>query len=322
MSTYLEHELLRLLSLRELLKLHDDTVTTIDSLRIKVEKMDATPSTKLEQLNEMKRQLENKQFHLNSFYKGFYSFTLPLQSKEKSKIIRQLITNYGATALVTSNTLLRSSQILLKELSISPTMAISETSQILDLLTLKPLDEPPEGLPGPGEGLELSPPWVEALYYSAIQSMMTATSTSGLYQYQPSMTSTAAAAAPAPAPASPGKMSSTRGSSEVVDSLLASSGSPSVTKNPFDNVDAMVSGPSIGAGAETTAAATATAANEKKSSTNPFEEEDEQKKSGGEGEVKLAPVGGGVRVNQALLGDLLGGSDGKKGEGSGGGIWG
>jgi hypothetical protein len=309
MSTYLEHEISRLSSLRELLKLHDDTVTSIDSLRVKVEKLEATlaPTPKLlDQLSETRRQLEIKKLQLSSLYKGFYFFSLPMNSKLKSQNIRKMVSNYGSTVLVTSHTLVTSSRQLLFELSISPTQAISDTSQILDLLTLKPLDEPPEGLPGPNDGLELSPPWVEALYYSALQSL----TAPGFLTSSP-LTASTSAVSPS---SSPAVMSAVASSESVVP---RGGVAKPVPNNPFDNVDAMVSGPSIGAGAETSAAANASATGK---STNPFDEE----KSGdgsGSGEVKISPVGGSVRVNQNLLGDLLGGGDGKKGDG-GDTIWG
>jgi hypothetical protein len=173
---------------------------------------------------------------------------------------------------------------------------------------LKPLDEPPEGLPGPHDGLGSSPPWIESLYYSALQSM------------------TAPGFLPTPPTSSPlpsggggggGKMSTGTESSPTAappaptpaesNELFNATSSPS--KNPFDDVDTVVAGPSIGAGAE--AAAATTAGGEAKKSTNPFDEESDKTA------VKINSVES-PRVNQELLGDLIG-DDAKKGNQS---IWG
>lgn len=291
MSTYLEHEISRISAIRDLLKYHDDTANAIDALRVKVEKLEAQSNPKnFDQLQDLKKNLELKKLQLNSFYKGLYFFTLPLNSKLKSMNIRKMVSNYGSTLLVTSHTLLSSSRQLLNELFISPTQAISETSQILDLLSLKPLDEPPEGLPGPNDGLPHSPPWIESLYYGAIQSM-TAPGFSGIQS--------AYSASPPSPPAGGGKMSSPTAASapEQTNDLFDSTPR---SKNPFDDVDAVVSGPSIGAGAEA----------EVKKSTNPFDDKSEQ------AAAKVASVES-PRVNHELLGDLIG-DDGKKGNQS---IW-
>jgi hypothetical protein len=306
MSTSLEHEISRISALRDLLKFHDETATAIDTLRIKVEKLEAQPTVKnFDQLQETKKHLEFKKMQLNSFYKGFYFFTLPLNSKLKSINLRRMVSNYGATVLVTSHTLLSSSRQLLNELSISPTQAISETSQILDLLALKPLDEPPEGLPGPHDGLGASPPWIESLYYSALQSM----TAPGFISTPPAppaptySTSPAAGGGKMPATdAAPSAPAPAAGSDELFTST-----SPS--KNPFDDVDSVVAGPSIGAGAETAAAEAAP-----KKSTNPFDDDSSDKSA-----VKITTVES-PRVNQELLGDLIGGDDAKKGNQSS--IWG
>mmetsp|Transcript_602 Transcript_602/g.1010 ORF Transcript_602/g.1010 Transcript_602/m.1010 type:complete len:542 (+) Transcript_602:52-1677(+) len=179
-STYLDHELLRNASMRELLKYHDDIVSSIDSLRVKVEKLESQQSTKWEQLQESKRNLEMKSSMLNTFYKGFYFFTVPLQAKCRSNSLRRAMSSYGATTMVTAHTISCSAGLFLKDLSLSATTAISETSQLLDQLSLKPLDQPPEGLPPPAEGISSSGPWVEALYKSATSnsSLLFPTSTS------------------------------------------------------------------------------------------------------------------------------------------------
>lgn len=279
MSCYLDHEISRISSVRELLKFHDDTVTAIDSLRVKVEKMEAQPNAKIDQLQEAKKQLDVKKMQLSAFYKGFYFFTLPINSKLKSQNIRKMVANVGSTMLVTSHTLLTSSKQLLRELFISPTQAISDASQILDLLSLKPLDEPPEGLPGPNEGLDTSPPWVEALYYSALQSITAPGFLPSPPMYTPSSPGKTTTSSPASSPAAVA-------APDPTNQLFSSA--PAKSSNPFDNVDDVVSGPSIGAGAET------------KKSTNPFDDNNSSKN-----EIKITPVEP-VRVNRELLGDLIG----------------
>lgn len=295
MSCYLDHEISRISSTRDLLKFHDDTVTAIDALRVKVEKMEAQPNAKIDQLQEAKKQLDLKKLQLSSFYKGFYFFSLPINSKLKSQNVRKMVANYGSTMLVTSHTLLTSSKQLLNELLISPTQAISDASQILDLLSLKPLDEPPEGLPGPNDGLDSSPPWVEALYYSALQSI----TAPGFLSSPPTYTSSPGKIA---APSSPSKVAAVSSPEPVNDTSNLFSSAPTKSTNPFDRVDDVVSGPSIGAGAES------------RKSSNPF---DEDSSSTPNDDIKITPVEP-VRVNQELLGDLIGGESKKDNQS----IWG
>lgn len=282
--------------------------------------MEVQPSAKIDQLQELKKQLEIKKLTLNSFYKGFYFFSLPLNAKLRSSNIRKIVSNYGATKLVASYTLLKSSKLLLSELLISPTSAISDTSQILDILALKPLDEPPEGLPGPNEGLDTTPSWIESLYYSALQSITA-----------PGFIPAPIPAPPISSPTSPNLKASSNNSNSTPATNITSSPSTNNnnnnnnvesdlstliggnSKNPFDNVDVVVSGTSIGGG-------------ELKKSTNPFDDNSSTSspssnhQSSNSNDIKIVPVSSPVKVNQNLLGDLLGGNDGKKDDKSS--IWG
>lgn len=248
---------------------------------------------------------------LNSFYKGFYFFSLPLNAKLRSVNIRKIVSNYGATKLVASYTLLKSSKLLLSDLLISPTSAISDASQILDILALKPLDEPPEGLAGPNEGLDTTPSWIESLYYSALQSI-TAPGFYGSPQFL---------SPPSPPISSPTsqnlKVSSNTNVEPNISTLIGepapNSDKKKSTNNPFDNVDAVVSGTSIGGGEI------------KKSSSNPFDDDNSSspsntsnQQSTSSNDIKIVPVASPVKVNQNLLGDLLG--DGNKDDKSS--IWG
>ena len=266
-------------------------------------------------MQESKKQLEIKKLTLNSFYKGFYFFSLPLNAKLRSVNVRKVVSNYGATKLITSNTLLKSSKFLLSELLISPTSAISDTSQILDILTLKPLDEPPEGLPGPNTIPDTTSTWIESLYYNALQSITapgfipssstssSLTTNSQFYSSPPPP--------PATSPVATSSPSTAKISSNDSDPTLTLVGieQQKSTKNPFDNVDDVISGPSIGGG-------------EIKKSSNPFADSSSSSSTqqSNSNDIKIVPVSSPVKVNQNLLGDLLGGSDGKKDDKSS--IWG
>lgn len=168
-SCSLEHELARCVALKELLKHHDELASSIDSLRVKVEKLEANANTKWDVLQESKRALETKKVMLTNLYKGLFYFTLPFSVKHRSENIRRALGAFAATAFATAVSTHRSSLDFLRDLDYSVQAVIADTCHTLDLLNLPTLQQPPESsLPAP-----LSPPpsesWILPLYESALR---------------------------------------------------------------------------------------------------------------------------------------------------------
>lgn len=165
-SSFVEHELARSDSFRECIKFHDDLVSSIDSLRVKVEKLEAQQASKWDQLQEAKHSLEGKIQSLNAFYKGLYFFSIPMNAKLRSENLKKMMSFVGSTMLVTAHTVQTSSRVFLGKLDVDPSQAVADTSHCLDLLSLKPLDPPPDGV-ATGVTIPPAPCWVGALYASA-----------------------------------------------------------------------------------------------------------------------------------------------------------
>jgi hypothetical protein len=165
-SSFVEHELARSDSFRECIKFHDDLVSSIDSTRVKVEKLETQQASKWDQLQEAKHSLENKIQSLNAFYKGLYFFSIPMNAKLRSENLKRMMSFVGSTILVTSHTMQTSARTFLGKLGANPSQAVADTSHTLDQLSLKPLDPPPDG-EVTGDAAPLTPCWVGALYASA-----------------------------------------------------------------------------------------------------------------------------------------------------------
>lgn len=135
-SVAIEHEQARIDSLRELIKTHDELLSTIDSLRVKMEKLQQHEASKWDQLQEARKQLDMKTQNLNSFYKGFFYFSLPMSTKMRAQNIRRALSASGATMMVTSHLLYKTSERFLTDLKINPASAIADASQVILLFCL------------------------------------------------------------------------------------------------------------------------------------------------------------------------------------------
>lgn len=165
-SCFVEHETSRSEAFRECIKFHDDLLSSIDTLRVKVEKLETQQASKWDQLQEAKASLEGKLKSLNFFYKGFYFFSIPMNAKSRSENIHKMMSYVGASMLVTSHSLQSSSAAFLDRLAVNATQAISDTSHCLDVLALKPLGAGPEELPN-SEGPPPHTSWICELYANA-----------------------------------------------------------------------------------------------------------------------------------------------------------
>lgn len=174
--SYLERELARCASIRELLKYHDDLSTTIDSLRVNIEKLEAknqkasTPKI-VEQIKAAKLEFDEQMLLLNTFFKGFFYFTLPLAVKGRSVNFRKMTECVAAYELVACTSQQQSVTSLMGTLKISARQAVDETRSMLKLLALPPLaalDNEENVLDDlgilPGLALKPSSDWLVELY--------------------------------------------------------------------------------------------------------------------------------------------------------------
>ena len=136
-----EYEHNRCCAFLELFKYHDDLANFIDKQRSKVEKMDRT---KLDKLTEANAILEEKKICLNAFYKGLLFFSVPLATRDRCHSLRRTAGYLGATSLVSSGLLQKGSLAMLRDMEINPGSAISNTSAVLEQLSVKTLDAPNE----------------------------------------------------------------------------------------------------------------------------------------------------------------------------------
>jgi hypothetical protein len=295
LTAYVDHEVSRGIAFKELIKYHDETVTFIDGQRVKVEKMEAQANTKVDQLQEAKRILETKKLQLSMFYKGLFFFSIPLNARARATNIRKMLSNYASTLLVTSHTLQTLSTAFLTDLGISPTQAISETSQTLDLLSLKPLDEPPGGLPGPSEGIPAPEVWVESLYQAALGGI----TAPGFIS--PNKVGSSGQSSPMPPPFTPTYVA-TQSIKEPPPSspTQAPSAKRASSTNPFDDVGEIV---------QASPAFTDTGTSSSASSSSPTKPSGGGSSSAGGFLSPSTPA-----VNQNILSDLVGGGGEKKEE--------
>jgi hypothetical protein len=100
LATMLEQELSMVESVKELLRLHDEMQTGIDSISAKIVKTEASRSAnKFEQAAEQRIILEERQASLTAFYKGFIYFTLPCCARQRAASLRRLTSMVAAADL-------------------------------------------------------------------------------------------------------------------------------------------------------------------------------------------------------------------------------
>lgn len=169
-TTAIEHELSRCESFKEMIKIHDELCSSIDSWRVKCEKLEASQNAKWEQLQESKRNLELKTIALNNFYKGFFYFSIPLAVKQRSFNFRRALSAIGAGQYVAAFALQNSAVQFLTDLDMNILTSISDASYTLDILGIKPFVQPPESVIPKINGMPPTKSWFEALYRSALAS--------------------------------------------------------------------------------------------------------------------------------------------------------
>lgn len=140
----LENELALMESMKELFKVHEETLQSIDSISSKLNKTESGKAVnKVELVADLRRQLEEKQHCLMAFYKGIVFFTLPSIARLRSTILRRLSSGLVCANLTSTHTLQQACLTFFSEVSIAPTQAIVEICRTLELLCVKQLDNIP-----------------------------------------------------------------------------------------------------------------------------------------------------------------------------------
>lgn len=103
LAVLLEQELAMVESLKELLRLHDEMVSGIESMTAKIVKTEASRSAnKFEQAAEQRIILEERQTSLTAFYKGFVYFSLPCSARFRAASLRRFSSFLSASQLTSS----------------------------------------------------------------------------------------------------------------------------------------------------------------------------------------------------------------------------
>lgn len=147
-SSVLEYELSNVESFKELFKLHDEMISTIDNLSMKIGKLEnsrglQTNIKNYELLQDYKRQLSEKQECLQAFYKGFVYFTIPLMARLRSYYYRRLLSGYLTSQYTSSYCVYQSCHEFYEKSILNAFYVNDETSRMFELLGMKALAKLP-----------------------------------------------------------------------------------------------------------------------------------------------------------------------------------
>lgn len=138
-----EHELAKIESFKELFKVHDEMVKDIDSCSNKITKLENSKNAKFDQIQDLRRQLDDKQSCLNAFYKGFIYFTIPIMARQRAFYARRFFSGFIASQMSNAFTLFKASQEFFAHLILPIQQVAEETSRTLELLNVKPIAKLP-----------------------------------------------------------------------------------------------------------------------------------------------------------------------------------
>lgn len=146
----LEQELANIESLKELCATHGVLQRMIDSLNVKLAgAVSSKSSTRQQVMAELTQQISEKELCLSAFYKGFVYFTMPLYSRLRAATLRKLTGAMASATLTSSYSLQYACKEFFASLNIEPSAAIVNTSSMLDLLSMRPLEVPPDEVTTP-----------------------------------------------------------------------------------------------------------------------------------------------------------------------------
>ncbi len=143
LAALMEYEIANVESLKELLKIHDEMVKEIDSYNNKINKLESSRNAKMEQIQDAKRILDDKQSCLNAFYKGFIYFTIPFIARQRASYIRRFFSGQICSTMSNSYTVFKACQEFFKQLMLPAQQVAEETSRMLELLNVRPIAKLP-----------------------------------------------------------------------------------------------------------------------------------------------------------------------------------
>mmetsp|Transcript_24535 Transcript_24535/g.40906 ORF Transcript_24535/g.40906 Transcript_24535/m.40906 type:complete len:746 (+) Transcript_24535:103-2340(+) len=145
LAVLLEQELAMVDSMRDLLKLHDDMVSSIESVANKISKAEASRSvSKYELVAEQRAILDERKSLLATFYKGFIFFTLPCLVRQRAASLRKFTASMAAAHFTATNSLYGACLQFFVDLSLKPSSAMAAMNRELELLRMPLLPALPE----------------------------------------------------------------------------------------------------------------------------------------------------------------------------------
>lgn len=134
----LEQELTNIEALKEILKVHDEMLSSIESLSSRISKSEKVAQAQV--IFDLKNSLEEKRTNLHTFYKGLVLFSLPVFSRQRAATLRRLLGGLVSANIYTpSYPLRRSCAEFFQRLDMNPVVAAADTSRLLEQLSLRPL---------------------------------------------------------------------------------------------------------------------------------------------------------------------------------------
>ncbi len=134
----LEQELTNIDALKEILKVHDDMLSSIENLSSRISKAEKLAQAQV--IYDLKNLLEEKRNNLHTFYKGLVLFSLPVFSRQRAATLRRLLGGLAtANIYAPSYPLRRSCVEFFQRLDMNPVIAAADTSRLLEQLSLRPL---------------------------------------------------------------------------------------------------------------------------------------------------------------------------------------
>jgi hypothetical protein len=148
--TALEQELANIESLKDLCNTHTYIASMIDALNVKLSKATTSKSSNRTALMaDLTQSICEKELSLSAFYKGFCYFTLPIYARQRAASLRKLTGALAAASLTTAYSLQHACREFFASLNIKPSAAIADTSNLLNLLSMRPLEIPPDEITRP-----------------------------------------------------------------------------------------------------------------------------------------------------------------------------
>jgi hypothetical protein len=129
----------RIESLKEFLSLYKVLIDDIDSLWSTLEKLESSKGAKMSQISEIQLKLEDKKTLLQSFYRGFFNFSLPSLVRSRALNMQKCTLAAGSYALSSSAISAQAAINLFSDLEISHNLAIHSISDPLQLAKVSPL---------------------------------------------------------------------------------------------------------------------------------------------------------------------------------------